>query len=434
MTSKAVIVAGLGFGDEGKGTVVEFLTRHHKAHTVVRYNGGAQCAHNVVLKDGRHHTFSQFGCGTFEGARTYLSEHVLVNPFALLSEAKHLASIGVSDPLSMVTVDGNARITTPYHIASNRLQEMGRHNARHGSCGMGIGETMRLATRQGVSLLAKNLSNRSIARDCLEDIRANLLRDTEHLRKTLPSTNAVLRECYVLEQVDLDFVLDTYEQFSNLVQVQEDYREVLLRKEGTLIFEGAQGMLLDQDFGFHPHTTWTDITFRNAKAILNGFDVETTTMGVLRAHMTRHGAGPFPTELPGAAISTDHNHFGEWQQNFRVGYLDLVLARYAIEALGGVDEVAMTHLDLFENFPLFCCDYNGIELPLPCGESDSPGRLSQQEALGKALTSAQSRKNQQRRAFSSPEKFLLGVQEELGLTVVLGSYGPTAEDKVWLWI
>ena len=83
----AILVAGLGFGDEGKGSIVDALVRKHGAHTVVRYNGGAQAAHNVVDLDGRHHTFSQFGSGTFvPGTRTFLSRFMVVNPLGMLIE------------------------------------------------------------------------------------------------------------------------------------------------------------------------------------------------------------------------------------------------------------------------------------------------------------------------------------------------------------
>ena len=138
----AIVVAGLGFGDEGKGTTVDWLVRRHESALVVRYNGGAQAAHNVVLPDGRHHTFSQFGSGTLAGAETFLSRYMLVNPSAMLNEAAGLAGLGVVDPLSRVHVDEDALITTPFHIAANRAREQARGDGRHGSCGMGIRETI----------------------------------------------------------------------------------------------------------------------------------------------------------------------------------------------------------------------------------------------------------------------------------------------------
>lgn len=101
-----VAVVDLGYGDAGKGTVVDWLCATRRVHTVVRFNGGAQAAHNVVLRDGRHHTFAQFGAGTFHpGVGTHLSRHVVVDPLALAAEADHLATVGVPDALDRLTVD-----------------------------------------------------------------------------------------------------------------------------------------------------------------------------------------------------------------------------------------------------------------------------------------------------------------------------------------
>ncbi|MBO0814637.1 MAG: adenylosuccinate synthetase, partial [Actinobacteria bacterium] len=140
-----VIVVDLGYGDAGKGTVVDWLCSRdgsRPVHTVVRFNGGAQAAHTVVTRDGRCHAFAQVGSGTFtHGVRTHLSRFVLVDPLALAAEAAHLARIGVPGALDLLTVDRDALLATPYHQAANRAREIARGQRRHGSCGMGIGET-----------------------------------------------------------------------------------------------------------------------------------------------------------------------------------------------------------------------------------------------------------------------------------------------------
>jgi adenylosuccinate synthase len=150
-----VIVVDLGYGDAGKGTIVDWLCARPEQgsgvlagarppRTVVRFNGGAQAAHNVVTRDGRQHTFAQFGSGTFApGVRTHLSRFMLVDPLALAAEAAHLAAAGVADALDRLTVDRDALLTTPYHRAANRARELARGTDRHGSCGIGIGETAR---------------------------------------------------------------------------------------------------------------------------------------------------------------------------------------------------------------------------------------------------------------------------------------------------
>ncbi|MCK6548017.1 adenylosuccinate synthetase, partial [Myxococcota bacterium] len=144
---RAHVVVDLGFGDAGKGLVVDHLVRRTGAPLVVRYNGGAQAGHNVVTPDGRHHTFAQLGAGTFAGAKTWLSRHVIVHPTALVAEARALEEKGVSGPLATVEVSDRARVVTPFHQALNRLRELARGDARHGSCGAGIGECVADALR-----------------------------------------------------------------------------------------------------------------------------------------------------------------------------------------------------------------------------------------------------------------------------------------------
>src|SRR5437764_3581458 len=112
---RAVITVGLGFGDEGKGATVDYLTRKLEADLVVRYCGGCQAGHNVQLPDGRRHTFSQFGAGTLAGARTYLGPNVVIDPPAARREAAHLSEMGVDDPAGLLTVHPRCLVTTPWH-------------------------------------------------------------------------------------------------------------------------------------------------------------------------------------------------------------------------------------------------------------------------------------------------------------------------------
>src|ERR1700754_3409097 len=128
-----VIVVDLGFGDAGKGGVVDRLCARGPGavHAVVRFNGGAQAAHNVVTTDARHHTFAQFGSGTFTpGVRTHLSRFMLVDPLALAAEAGHLAGLGVPDALARLTVVREPLLTTLCRRAAGRAREIARGVAR----------------------------------------------------------------------------------------------------------------------------------------------------------------------------------------------------------------------------------------------------------------------------------------------------------------
>ena len=144
--TRYVSLLGLGFGDCGKGLFTDHLCGALQAHTVVRFNGGAQAGHNVVLADGRHHTFSQFGAGSFHaGVGTVLASPVVVHPTALRVEEAALRRMGVEDAFSRLLIDARCRVTTPFHQAAGRLREWVRGEGAHGSCGVGVGETVRHA-------------------------------------------------------------------------------------------------------------------------------------------------------------------------------------------------------------------------------------------------------------------------------------------------
>ena len=331
-----VIVVDLGFGDAGKGVTVDLLCASGEYGAVVRANGGAQAAHNVVTPDGRHHTFSQFGAGTLAPngpVPTHLSRFMVVDPFALAMEAAHLASLGVADPLSLLTVDRRALISTPWHRAANRARERARGSDRHGSCGMGVGETMAYA-----------LEHPDLAPTVGDCATPSLLR-----RKLVALAEALDQGSGEEDGPDLEESLAAYEAFASGVRlVDEAYLPRLLAR-APVVFEGAQGVLLDEWHGFHPHTTWSTTTTANPLTLLAeaGRPGQARRLGVLRTYATRHGAGPLVTEDPtlGARLIDRHNRTHPWQGAFRVGHLDLVAARYAMAATDGVDALVVTHAD-----------------------------------------------------------------------------------------
>ncbi|WP_336084094.1 adenylosuccinate synthetase [Nocardia sp. SSK8] len=326
-----LVVVDLGFGDAGKGATVDWLCSPAAAlgvAAVVRFNGGAQAAHNVVA-EGRHHTFAQFGSGTFAGVPTVLSEHVLVEPMALATESEQLAALGVPDPLGLLAIDGRARLTTPIHIAANRAREDARGSSRHGSCGRGIGETAWYALEHDAPTVA----------DCLEPtaLRAKLDRLAAHYEELIgPSAHGYEA---------IDDLVAMYRDFAGAVRITGG--DVLARAaaRGRLVFEGAQGVLLDEWRGFHPHTTWSTVEPRNARAMIAGLGATARVLGVTRTYMTRHGAGPLPTEAP-LGFPEPHNETGVYQGAFRQGYLDPILLRYAVEVCGGIDGLVVNHLDV----------------------------------------------------------------------------------------
>ena len=345
---RAVIVADLGFGDSGKGLVTDALARRLGARTVVRFNGGAQAGHNVVTSDGRHHTFSQFGAGTFvPGVRTFLSRHVAVHPTALLVEGARLARCGVADAWRRLYVSEGALLITPFHQAAARLRELARGPARHGSCGVGFGEAVADAQEGGEVLRMRHLGDRRRLRRELAALQERKRAELGAAPRGDPKVAAELR---VLEDAAVaeEWIAAVETLPSRLSIVGDERLGDWLREDAPVVFEGAQGVLLDQWHGFHPHTTWSTCTFDNALGLLReqGYERPIERLGVLRTFLTRHGPGPFPTEAPGPAGLTErHNGTGPWQGPVRSGWPDWVLLRYALDACGGADGLALTHLD-----------------------------------------------------------------------------------------
>jgi adenylosuccinate synthase len=392
-----VVVVDLGYGDAGKGTVVDRLCARGPYAAVVRFNGGAQAAHNVVTTDGRHHTFAQFGSGTFTpGVVTHLSRFMLVDPLALAAEAAHLADTGVPDALDRLTVDREALLTTPYHRAANHARTTA---VLHGSCGMGIGETAAYA-------LAWDDAPR--VGDCRSPAR--LRRRLTLLRDRLSAEVGPLGGVPGVEEC-----ADAFAAFGERVRITgEGFLPGLLRA-GPVVFEGAQGVLLDERYGFHPYTTWSTTTFANALTLLAETGADGYRLGVLRAYQTRHGPGPFVTEDPLLDRSEPHNRLGRWQGAFRVGHLDTVALRYALEVCGGADALAVTHLDA--PAPLVCHAYDLGDRIVPAAG------LAGQEALTDRLMSARPR------YVPMGEDPASVIEEALGVPVTLRSYGPTVADK-----
>ncbi|MFJ9412122.1 adenylosuccinate synthetase [Streptomyces sp. NPDC101393] len=415
------IVVDLGHGDAGKGTVVDRLcapgTGAAPVTAVIRFNGGAQAAHNVVTTDGRHHTFAQFGSGTFSGIPTHLSRLMLVDPLALASEARHLAALGVPAPLSLLTVDRRAALTTPYHAAANRAREQARGTDRHGSCGMGIGETAAYALAHP--------ADAPTAGDCTS--RTALRRTLTLLHDRLTAAHGPL------DAPPVDACLDAFTAFADHVTLVDETHLPRVLRRGPAVFEGAQGVLLDEWHGFHPHTTWSTTTFDGAETLLGeaGLPCAAQRLGVVRTYTTRHGPGPLVTEDPrlAAALPEAHNSHGRWQGAFRAGHFDAVAHRYALAACGGVDALAVTHLDAPARYGALriARAYRTPDGPLPHLPAARPGDLDRQQRLTQRLLAA--RPDDWQSPGRDPHHWTDAISAALSAPVALESYGPTAADK-----
>jgi len=357
--AKVILVGGLGFGDESKGSCIDHYTRENNAELVVKYSGGSNCGHNVVLPDGTHHTFSQFGSGTFAGAATYLSQHVVFNPPALLSECNHLEAVGIKNPIRRVAIHEDCLVTTPYHLLLNKIRETLRGDSCHGSTGTGLNETKTHAEEfPGHAIRVRDLKDHKVLREKLLAIRG-LTSPVNLEGANHPSVKEYLEHFEDPHLLD-DFIVWCLQVLdAGLRIVDSSYLQDQLKEKEVIIFEGSQGALLDQEWGFHPHVTRSNCTFENALDLLQGFTGPITKLGVIRAYHTRHGAGPFPTQCKCADTWIEpHNQPQTFQGNFRVGYFDSVLARLASDIMGPLDGIIVSHLDQIVGPQKVCTHYD----------------------------------------------------------------------------
>jgi adenylosuccinate synthase len=414
---KVFNVVDLGFGDSGKGTIVDYLTRSEDISLIVRYNGGAQCGHNVVDPDGRHFCFHQFGSGTMvPGVRTYLSNFVLFNPLALFQEEKDLQAVGITDGYSRMFVDKHALVTTPYHILINRLSELSRGDFKHGSCGMGIGETVNQNIHHPeLSICVADLTHSKKLTKKLMKLRIYATHKMEALTPVISERykGIAKRLCdQLLSDKELEDTSFVYTQIAERITITG--KKFLSKEVGNIVFEGAQGVLLDETYGFAPFNTWTNTTRDNADTLIMASGLpKATTYGVIRAFATRHGAGPFPTEDEKlmAHFQDSNNPYNNWQETFRVGKLDLNLIRYALTHCK-VDGLAVTCLDSFMS----------ISTRQVCNEYTAPGvfnstGLEQAVPIYRDLSDL------------SQTGYLSYIAYQLGVPVVITSNGPTWANK-----
>ncbi len=341
-----LIVIGQGWGDESKSGVCNGIISTTGSTLNVRFSGGPQRAGHTTMPDGRYHCFASFGSGSFhKDVRTHISKTVLVEPYALLNEAAALSKVGVPDIAQRLTIDPEAVLITPWHWLTNRVREMARGAARHGSGGMGIGECRSMQLR-GLALHIGNLKSRDLTRAILEQIRQSAILS---LPSTIPVDALPIYNELMHEKVEPN--VEFYRDWAH--DIRQTRSPVI---DGPVVFEGSQGVMLDEKLGSAPHNSWTNCTFENAVSLCREWGLEPVKIGVLRTYSTRHGEGPFITHDP-AYDFPDHNKgLDNWQGEFRQGPLDLMAARYAVR-MTRPDCLAITHLDRVGDVWEHCLNY-----------------------------------------------------------------------------
>ena len=370
----AKIVIGANFGDEGKGLMTDYFANEAKKQDqsclVVCHNGGSQRGHTVVSPSGLRHVFHHFGSGNFEGADTYLSSEFIVNPIIF---NKELSELKREEAITKCFVDKNCYITTPFDMMINQIVEEYRGDSKHGSCGLGIFEAI-VRSRTDKSYTVYEFSHTSIydMRMILNNIATEYLpyRLKQLEIENIPAKweNVLSNKDDIIENYinDFLFMLDNVQMINSDIVDDYDY----------VIFEGAQGLLLDQNnLAYMPHLTPSNTGIKNPLDIIGNRQVDIEACYVSRTYMARHGAGRFDTECNKADINENivdlTNIPNPYQDTIRYGMLmPDDLKNRIISDLGSANvnkSVAITHLneygveqnklkEIFDEFDIYVSD------------------------------------------------------------------------------
>ena len=359
MSYTAHVVIGANHGDEGKGHMVDDIIRTcygQEKSIVVRYSGGAQAGHTVIDRDtNTSHVFKHIGAGWFAGADTWLADEFIVNPMLFNPEYNDLITKTSHKPHIMISP--NARVTTPYDILMNLINEEQRGGVgKHGSCGCGIHETMmRHEEIEFTWKMASKLSD--------DDIRLKLDAIRDYHKDRCNRLYGFVDEAFD-QKIDLQYIDD----IRNMLYVTYvvDF-PIISRDYRNFVFEGSQGLLLDEKYGTFPHLTpasvGLEVPMEYVEAMATTANpVQVYSHYVSRVYMTRHGNGPMEYECSPETLNVNHptetNVFNDNQGKFRYGILDVdaMVTRSQVDSLCAIPVVRRNNglIDV-KGGPIFTC-------------------------------------------------------------------------------
>lgn len=421
----AVTVVGSQWGDEGKGKITDFLSK--EAAYSVRSNGGNNAGHTIEI-DNRTFKMRLIPSGIFASDKgAVIGNGVVINPQVLLGELENLEKNGIDT--SKLRISNRAHVIMPYHIKQDEYQEEAKGANKIGTTKNGIGPTyMDKASRVGIRVC-----------DLLE-------KDTfaEKLRANLAAKNELFAKIYGKPELDYDEIFNEYYEYGQKMKKYVTDTSVLvndaLDNDEKVLFEGAQGIMLDLDEGTYPFVTSSNtISGGIASGIGVGANRLNTVIGVCKAYTTRVGAGPFPTELldeTGDRIrETAHEYGTVTGRPRRVGWFDSVALRHA-KRVAGINGLSLNLLDIFSGFDTIKI---AIAYELDGQEIDYyPASLKELErckpvyeelpAWQEDITNAKTWEYLPENA----QKFLNRVAELVGVPLVTVSVGPEREQTIVL--
>ena len=421
----AVTVVGSQWGDEGKGKITDFLSK--EAAYSVRSNGGNNAGHTIEI-DNQTFKMRLIPSGIFASAKgAVIGNGVVINPEVLLGELENLEKNGIDT--SKLRISNRAHVIMPYHIKQDEYQEEAKGANKIGTTKNGIGPTyMDKASRIGIRVC-----------DLLE-------KDTfaEKLRANLAAKNELFTKIYGKPELDYDEIFNKYYEYGQKMKKYVTDTSVLvndaLDNDEKVLFEGAQGIMLDLDEGTYPFVTSSNtISGGIASGIGIGANRLNTVIGVCKAYTTRVGAGPFPTELldeTGDRIrETAHEYGTVTGRPRRVGWFDSVALRHA-KRVAGINGLSLNLLDIFSGFDTIkiatAYELDGQEIdyyPASLKELERCKPIYEElPAWQEDITNAKTWEDLPENA----QNFLNRVAELVGVPLVTVSVGPEREQTIVL--
>lgn len=418
-----VIVIGAQWGDEGKGKITDLLS--NSADVVVRYQGGVNAGHTVVV-DGQTFKLHLIPSGIlYPDTQCIIGSGTVIDPKTLLGELDQLHTLQVST--DNLFISETAHVTMPYHRLFDQASEKQRGDYKLGTTGRGIGPTYAdKSERNGIRMI---------------DLM-HLDRLMEKVRWTIAQKNVLLEKLYDLEPLDADAVIEEYAGYADrlrpyVVDSSLQLYEAVKNRQ-NILFEGAQGTLLDLDHGTYPYVTSSNPV---AGGACIGAGIGPTmidrVIGVAKAYTTRVGEGPFPTELDGemGEILCDRGaEFGTTTgRKRRCGWFDAVIGRYAVR-INGMDCLAITKLDVLDELDEIkvCVAYN-IEGERCEAFPTNSHRLGKCEPIYETLPGWQQSTADCRRLEDLPKaalNYLKFLAELMDVPIALVSVGPSRDQTI----
>lgn len=421
---KSLALIGLQWGDEGKGKLVDLISARFDLD--VRYQGGPNAGHTVVV-NGEKWVFQQMPAGVLNSnIKLAIAAGCVLHPSTLFSEWEKLDACGI-EYLPRFIIDPRVHIILPHHMLLDRLRDEARGKDRIGTTAKGIGPCYEEKfSRFGIRVA---------------DLFSHSLGDRIDLQ--LNNVNPILERVYDEKPLNKKEILDSLlllrERVNGLVAdvSMEVYRS--LQKDKGVLFEGAQGVLLDVDHGSYPFVTSSNTGAASIPSYVGvSPKVVVNVLGLTKAYATRVGSGPFPTEATGeveAELQKLGNEFGAATgRRRRCGWLDLPMLRYAVR-LNGVDALAVTKLDVLDTFDTikFCTGYrkqDGRKADILSPWEEEPGEPIYDEVKGWQTSTADAR------SFDDLPKasrdYLNRISKEIGIPIWFISVGEEREATIIL--